>query len=146
MGQEKLKKASFSLMVVLILISIISVLFVSILIYAAVYYSQARAGFEVYLAETFAQFPFGLIYSLLILFALFLVFSVVLLWFRKKLGLFLYFSWSFATILLLLFAQQIDWFTIGSLSVLSLVLALNISYFTDNQQADGVSPTLDSSK
>ncbi len=134
MGKEKLKKGWYSLKVVLILLSIISVLFLSIMIYSSFFYTQVKDGFEVYLAETFVKFPFGLIYSLLLLFVLFLTLAVILLWFRKKLGLFLYFSWTFATILLLLFAEQIDWFTIVSLLVLSLVLALNISYFTDNKK------------
>lgn len=121
------------LSVTLIVLSILAVVFVGILIYTGIFYTEAEHGLEVYLADTFAKFPFVVIYSLLVFFAILLFVSVILMWLRKTTGLFLYFSWSFALVLLLLFGQQIDWFNIFILIVLVLALSLNFSYFSDKQ-------------
>ena len=119
----------FLLSVTLIVLSILAVTFVGGLIYIGIFYAEAERGLEVYLADTFAKFPFVVIYSFLVIFAVLLLVSVILMWQRKTLGLFLYFSWSFALVLLLLFGQQFDWFNALILIVLVLILSLNFSYF-----------------
>ncbi len=120
----------FLLSTTLIVLSILAFVYSGILIYTGIFYAEAERGLEIYLADTFATFPFVVIYVLLIFFALLLLISVVLMWMRKTLGLFLYFSWSFALILLLLFAEQFDWFNMLILVVLVVALSLNFSYFS----------------
>lgn len=119
----------FLLSTLLIVLSILAFVFNGILIYTGVYYKEAESGLEIYLADTFAKFPFIVIYILLVFFDLLLLISVVLMWMRKRLGLFLYFSWSFALILLLLFADQFDWFNTLVLLVIVVVLSMNFKYF-----------------
>lgn len=120
----------FLLSITLIVLSILAFVFNSVLIYSGFFYAEAERGLEVYLADTFAKFPFAVIFTLLIVFAILLLISVILMWMRKTLGLFLYFSWSFAMILLLLFAEQIDVFNILVLVALVVALSLNLSYFS----------------
>lgn len=113
----------------LIVLSVLAVLFIGLLIYSFAFYAETQRGLAVYFADTFAVFPFALIYTLLFIASFILLLSVVLMWMRKKVGLFLYFSWSFAMVLLLLFAKQIDWFNIIILLLLVVALSLNPSYF-----------------
>lgn len=120
----------FLLSITLIVLSVLAFVFNSVLIYSGFFYAEAERGLEIYLADTFAKFPFALIFTLLIVFAILLLISVILMWMRKTLGLFLYFSWSFAMILLLLFAEQIDVFNILVLVALVVALSLNFSYFS----------------
>lgn len=120
----------FLLSITLIVLSVLAFVFNSVLIYSGFFYAEADRGLEVYLADTFAKFPFALIFTLLIVFAILLLISVILMWMRKTLGLFLYFSWSFVMILLLLFAEQLDVFNILVLVVLVVALSLNFSYFS----------------
>lgn len=120
----------FLLSATLIVLSILAFVFNGVLIYTGIFYSETERGLEIYLADTFAKFPFVVIYMLLIVFGLLLLTSVILMWIRKTLGLFLYFSWSFALILLLLFAEQFDWFNMLILVVLVVALSLNFSYFS----------------
>lgn len=120
----------FLLSTTLIVLSVLSFVFNGVLIYSGFFYAEAERGLEVYLADTFAKFPFAVIFTLLIVFAILLLISVILMWMRKTLGLFLYFSWSFALILLLLFAEQVDVFNILVLVVLVVALGLNFSYFS----------------
>ena len=115
----------------LIVLSIIALIFSGILIYTGIFYTEAELGLQVYLSDTFARFPFVVIYSLLVVFAVFLLMSVILMWIRKTLGLFLYFSWSFALILLLLFGEKIDWFNILVLIIIVVILSFNFSYFSE---------------
>jgi len=123
-------KHPFLLSTTLIVLSVLALVFNGILIYTAIFYVEAERGLEIYLADTFAKFPFIVIYILLVFFSLLLLVSVVLMWLRKTLGLFLYFSWSFALILLLLFAEQFDWFNMLVLVVLVIALSLNFSSFS----------------
>ena len=130
MGNKQSLERPFLLSATLIVLSVLAFVFNGVLIYTGIFYSEAERGLEIYLADTFAKFPFVVIYVLLIVFGLLLLSSVILMWMRKTLGLFLYFSWSFALILLLLFAEQYDWFNMLILIVLVVVLSLNFSYFS----------------
>lgn len=114
----------------LIVLSVLAVLFIGLLVYTFAFYTETQRGLEIYFADTFAIFPFVLIYTLLFIASIILLLSVVLMWMRKKTGLFLYFSWSLAMVLLLLFAKQIDWFSIMVLLVLVVALSLDFSYFS----------------
>jgi len=55
-------------------------------------------------------------------------------WLRKKVGLFLYLSFSLALALLLLFAEEIDWFNIAVLTILTVALLLSFPYFLSPYQ------------
>lgn len=136
MNSKATKQRPFLLSVLLILYSFMAILMLVLLIYTAIFYAEAERGLETYLLETFVKFPFGLIYSLLVLFSTVFSLAILLMWFRKKMGLLLYFSWTFAMILLLLFAEQIDWFNIIVLIVLSLALILNFKYFTSKEEQE----------
>lgn len=136
MKSKAAKQRPFLLSVLLILYSFMAFLMLAVLIYTAIFYTEAQRGLETYLLETFVKFPFGLIYALLVLFSTVFSLAILLMWFRKKMGLLLYFSWTFAMILLLLFAQQIDWFNIIVLAVLSIALILNFKYFASKEEQE----------
>lgn len=123
------KERPFLLSTTLIVLSVLALLFNAATIYAWIFYAEAQKGLEVYLYETFAKFPFIYFFSSFLAFALILLVSVILMWVRKRAGLYLYLSWTFLLVVLLLFADQIDWFNIVVLLVLAIALFLNRTHF-----------------
>jgi hypothetical protein len=132
MENKHLNNRPFLLIATLIVLSFFALIFNGVLIYTGFFFSEAQRGLEIYLSDTFAKFSFPIIYILLSVLSLILLVSVVLMWLRKKLGVLLYFSWSFILVFLLLFAEQIDWLNIFILLIFCLVIALNRSYFSVN--------------
>jgi hypothetical protein len=131
MKLDQIHKRPFLLKTSLFILSSLLFVFDLGIIYSAYFYSEAKKGLEAYLAETFIRFPFWLIFSVLIFIALVFSLSVILMWFRNKVGLFLFSSLSFAFALLLLFAEQVDWFNLITLLALSVALLVHIPYFTE---------------
>lgn len=122
----------FFLTITLIVLSVIAIIFNGLLIYTGIYYVEAQRGLETYLAETFVKYPFVYIYAILSFASLILLVSVILMWMRKKAGLYLYFFWSFVVMLLLLFGEQTDWFNILVIMVILYILFQNSAYFSIN--------------
>ncbi len=134
MGINKPYIRPFLISTILIVLSIMAVVFSAVLIYTGIFFSEVQSGLEIYLSDTFVKISFSLIYVLLLFAALILIISVVLMWIRKKVGLFLFFSLSLILLFLLLFANPIDWFNIIILLILNLALILNLNYFSIKQE------------
>lgn len=120
----------FFLIVTLIVLSVCAVLFNVAIVYTGIFYSDTQIGLELYLSETFLRFPFAMIYGLLLISSLLLTTSVVLMWFRKIIGLYLFSALSITLMFLLLFAKPIDLYNIILILAFCLVLYLNISSFS----------------
>lgn len=123
-------KRPFLLSTTLIVLSILALLLNAAMLYTWIFYSEAQKGLAVYLSETFALFPFIYIYASFLTFSILLLLSVVLMWMRKKTGLYLYYAWSLALMLFILFSKQIDWYNLVVLLVLCILLITNNSYFS----------------
>jgi hypothetical protein len=136
MKYKQHKDRPFLLSTTLIVLSVLALLFNAAIVYTWVFYAEAQKGLEVYLSETFVKFPFSYFFSSFSAFSFILLVSVVLMWMRKKAGLVLYFIWTFLIIVLLLFAEQIDWFNILLLLVMAIALALNKTYFSAQKEVN----------
>ncbi len=125
-------KRPFVISALLSVLSVLVLLYSGLLIYVGIFFKEAQKGLEIYLSEIFTRFPFGYIFLLLSLLALFLIISVVLMWMRNKIGLYLYIIWSFFLFILLIIGRPIDWYNIFLLVCIVIILLLNASYFGVN--------------
>lgn len=127
-------KRPFVISALLSVLSVLALLYSGLLIYAGIFFTEVQKGLEIYLSDVFFKFPFKYIFLLLSVLALFLIISVVLMWMRKKTGLYLYIVWSFFLLALLLIGRPIDWYNIFLLLCIVIILLLNYSYFGVKQE------------
>ncbi|MBN2237719.1 MAG: hypothetical protein JW729_09165 [Bacteroidales bacterium] len=119
----------FILTSTLLVLSISSISFLLVLVYAGFYYKETKVGLETYMKAVFEIWSFGLIYSGLLFLSLLFLISVILMWFSNRIGLFLFLSLTFALFLLILFIKPVDWLNVVLLIILDTALLINIPYF-----------------
>jgi len=133
MKHKQKESRPFLLGTILFALSIISVVFLGLTIYVGVFYAEAQKGMEDYLSELFNAYPFSIIYAVFLTINLLLCLAILLMWFRKTAGIFLFYFWSICIFIALMIDLPHDWFNVAVLIAINFLITLYFPYFLNRR-------------